>query len=239
MKRQFLHDDATAFGEQSPRRNPAAVFLVGADDLVTRSQVQSVGEEIHPHGGVLRQGDLWYGRIDESSSRGTNGIEPLIAGQRLAVRLLIGPRREFRLKAPDALRQRLHDLAGRGSERPRIAIGNPRGDQELTPRLRKDGGVIRLCIGIEPAFARARRASGETRESASTAGLAPMSRPGTARLEMKRRLECAIGRSLLSPLSRAELVRVRPPLKPSVFLMTMKWQAAWRSASGKRTGGVL
>ena len=146
LQRQFLDDDPAALREQAPGRDPAAMLLVGADDLVTRGEVEAVGEEVHPHGRVLRKRDLGSRRIDELPGHAADLQQLLVSRQRFAIGLLVRPGCEIGFQAADALGQRIHDFPGRCAQGSRVAIGDARRDQEMPARRREHGRVV--CRGI-------------------------------------------------------------------------------------------
>ena len=165
LQRQFLDDDAAALREQSPGRDAAAVLLVGADDLVTRRQVEAVGEEVDSHRGVLRERDLVGRRIDEPAHRAADLEQLLVARQRFAIGLFVRPGREIGFEAANAFGQRVHDFPRRCAQRAGIAIGDACGNQEVLARRREHGRVVRLRVRYEGRSLGERPRSGRMRSS--------------------------------------------------------------------------
>ena len=149
LQRQFVDDDAAALREQSPGRDAAAVLLVGADDLVTRRQVEAVGEEVDAHRGVLRERDVGGRRIDEPAQRAPDLEHLLVARERFTVGPFVRPGREVGLQAANAFGQGVHDFARRGAQRAGVAIGDACGNQEVPARRREHRRVVRLGLRHE------------------------------------------------------------------------------------------
>ena len=149
LQRQFLDDDPAALREQAPGRDPAAVLLVGADYLVTRGEVEAVGEEIHPHGRVLRKRDFGGRCIHELPSHSTDVEQLLVSGQWLAIGLLVRPGCKIGFQAADAFGQRIHDFPGRCAQGSGIAVGDARGDQEVPTCRCEHGRVVRRWFRYE------------------------------------------------------------------------------------------
>ena len=74
-------------------------------------EIETVGEEIHAHRGVLGERDLGGGSIDEPACGLSDLEQLLVARQRFAIGVFVGPRREIGFDAANALGQRLYYFA--------------------------------------------------------------------------------------------------------------------------------
>ena len=85
-----------------PAANPAAVFLVGRDNVVTGREVEPVRQKAHPHRRVEGQRDFIDSGSDELGEERSSLLELLVSGKRLAVSLQVRPIGQLGLELLDA-----------------------------------------------------------------------------------------------------------------------------------------
>ena len=118
-------DNPVALGAQLPAAHASRMLLVGGDDFIARFQVEPMGEEVHPHRGVLDEPNFHGVRVDQ-------------LGELL-------PQRHFGRVAADPIRHERAPVPARegGLKRSHVL------DHALEdgPRRRAD------CAGVEVSFA--------------------------------------------------------------------------------------
>src|SRR2546428_1998612 len=65
--RELAQDDALAFFAQLPRTFVADVLLIGHQNLIARTKIKAVGDEVRAHRGVLSERDLAGLRVEQWS----------------------------------------------------------------------------------------------------------------------------------------------------------------------------
>src|SRR5690606_17187590 len=120
IARREPHDaepDAASCGERLPAAEPADVLVVGRQHLVSRRQLEAVGDPAHGLGGVAREDETVRIAVQQPS-------EPLLEAL---------PRHARRVRLCDLARATLHGFdhrQGLRPERAHVEVDAARGDEE-------------------------------------------------------------------------------------------------------------